>query len=1250
MRPLPTPCTCSPCAVVPQVRAAAEDAARSIMGQLSASGVKLVLPALLKGLEDSAWRTKQGSIQLLGAMAHCAPKQLGSCLPTIVPRLGGVLGDPHPKVAAAAKLALQEVGSVIRSPEMTALVPALLSAIAEPNASTRPCLDTLLATTFVNTIDAPSLALVVPVVHRGLRDRSGDTKKRAARIVGNMCSLTNDPKDMTPYVPLLMPELQKALLDPLPEVRATAARAMGSLLKGMGAAALGDLLPWLLSTLRSDGSSVERSGAAQGLAEVLSVLGEEHLAQLLPELFASATSKNPFVREGHLTLFKYLPLTMEQPFQQHLGEVLPLILDGLSDEVEGVRDAALAAGRCFVEAYARSCLPLLLPAVEAGLGGDNWRIRQSSLELCGELLFKVAGTSGKVKLDGGSDDEGVACAEFSAAIQEALGRERNADVLSKLYMARSDVQYVVRNTALHIWKTIVVNTPKTLQEILPALMAEVISALADPGEDRRLAAARCLGELVRKMGERVLHRMLPILRDTMSSPNSATRQGVCAGLKELLENVTRHQLTEYLSDILPPIQGALCDDDAAVREAAGAAFGVLFKGGAHGAVESVVPSLLNGLDSPGHASQSLEGLRVILSVRPQVFNGIVPKLLKQPVSSAGLRAIGTLAGTAASVLLHHIPAIMAACLTLSSSHTPTSTSAACCTSSDGHSNAAAPVAASPPDSRAEAAAEAALAVALAADEDSIHCLLAELLKALEDVTGRALGAARLLAAYAKVTRQDLQPHVDELITALVLLLAEDADSLALAAWQACDALAATIPKDQQAGHTTALKEALAGAREKERRKRRSGVLHLHGLLLPPKALGPFVPIYLQGVLQGSSPEVREAAAEGLGELVVLTSEEGLKPFVVAITGPLIRIIGDRFPPETKAAILATLGLLIRRAGPGLKPFVPQLQTTFLKCLNDPAPAVRATAADNLGDLTRLSARLDQLVCDLASNAATTADREIAAAYLKALRGALRASGERLTPATLGSVQAQLLQLYGTLSGKPAATNGGVDAQSAALVQAMAQYCAAAGPGGLTAVLSAGPLGPAGISGSKEARELGSMLLAAVAGAAAEGLEEAGQLRSAVEAAVKATRDTELASVKVAGGRAVVRLYHAHRNTGPALVSALTTLLGPDQAAEVQRQAMLSLHKLTVADEAALQPHLGALVPSICSILQREPNSQVKAAAEQLLKHALQLSNGLEVGQAAAALAGGTTKLFLTDAYLRRLQKLPDDDWVEAEEY
>ena len=141
----------------PDVRDAANGASRVIMGQLSAQGVKLVLPALLKGVEDRTWRTKQGSIQLLGAMAHCAPKQLSVALPTIVPRLGEVLADPHPKVSAAAKQALNEVGSVILNPEVAQLVPTLLAALGDPSRHNKVALDTLLSTVFVNTIDAASL-------------------------------------------------------------------------------------------------------------------------------------------------------------------------------------------------------------------------------------------------------------------------------------------------------------------------------------------------------------------------------------------------------------------------------------------------------------------------------------------------------------------------------------------------------------------------------------------------------------------------------------------------------------------------------------------------------------------------------------------------------------------------------------------------------------------------------------------------------------------------------------------------------------------------------------------------------------------------------------------------------------------------------------------------------------------------------------------------------------------------------------
>ena len=42
------------------------------------------------------------------------------------------------------------------------------------------------------------------------------------------------------------------------------ARALGAMVKGMGEESFSDLLPWLLETLTSEQSSVDRSGAAQG--------------------------------------------------------------------------------------------------------------------------------------------------------------------------------------------------------------------------------------------------------------------------------------------------------------------------------------------------------------------------------------------------------------------------------------------------------------------------------------------------------------------------------------------------------------------------------------------------------------------------------------------------------------------------------------------------------------------------------------------------------------------------------------------------------------------------------------------------------------------------------------------------------------------------------------------------------------------------------------------------------------------------
>ncbi|GMF12547.1 unnamed protein product [Phytophthora lilii] len=987
----------------PQVREAASHTAKGIMANLSAHGVKLVLPSLLGALEESAWRTKQSGIQILGSMAYCAPRQLGSCLPQVVPKLMAALTDSHPKVREAGKSALRDVGSVVRNPEIATISKVLLDALEDPNRHTAEALQQLQSTSFQHSIDAPSLALVMPIITRGLKDRAGDAKKKAALIVGSMCTMINDAKDLVPYMETVLPSLKTQLMDPIPEVRAVAAKALGKLVKGLGERHFADMLTWLLEAMKDDEvGPVERSGAAQGLCEVVVALGIERVERVMrDDILPLARHPKYSVREGVLWVMAFLPPALGKQFSMFLREALPIVVAGLSDEAESVRDVAMHSGHVVVNAHALSHTRDLLPSLEAGLFDDSWRIRQSSVMLLGDLMYRISGTRAVAvgnEDNEDDDDETSGSAAGDRAIIKLLGIQRRNAILASLYMIRSDTSAVVRQSALQVWKSVVANTPKTLRQILEALMNAIVSALSGDNMEKQTMAGRTLGEIVRKLGEHVLPEVVPILRAGLSpSLPTGRRQGACIGLAEVIDCCTKKQIEDYVDTLVDAVLDGVCDELAEVRASAAQAFDVLHKGIGYRAIDETVPMVLERI----HSSPSVEeqerallGLQEILRVKSrEVLPYLIPRLLVTPVTASAARAVSRVAQATGAVIHFQVERIFATFFAqyVELLGDPSSDS-----------------------SKTELAEEIKHAlrdVVLAVEAPGVHWLAIELCKYCEseNVLDRAL-AFELVGEFCSHAAVPYDDQAPLFLKQIVLHLNDQNDAVVRAASAALKGMNVTTKPEQFAQHLDFIRQSI-NSMVSDARHRKGGVgdgeYLLPGLCIP-KGLEPFLPSY-QWALMNGSPELRQSAAAGLGELVELSSAPALRPYLIKLTGPLIRIAGDRFPGHVKAAILQTLEIILKKGGVALKPFLPQLQTTFVKALNDTAVEVRARGASALSLLVTLSPRVEPLLAELTERLRTTTGG-VREANLEAVASVVERVGDKLSAAGRSTLESALEEM------------------------------------------------------------------------------------------------------------------------------------------------------------------------------------------------------------------------------------------------
>jgi elongation factor 3 len=191
------------------VKALANETSQAICENMSPFSIKSVMPAIFAQLPvEKNWQVRCAALNCIPIFNKTAPKQLGDALPEVVPEITACMWDTKKQVKTAATNAMKAACDVIGNKDIDHMTDKILVAITKPK-EVPEIMHQMAGVTFVQSVESPALAMVVPLLLRGLREKATATKRQSAVIINNMSKLVDNPLDSAPFLPLLLPELEK---------------------------------------------------------------------------------------------------------------------------------------------------------------------------------------------------------------------------------------------------------------------------------------------------------------------------------------------------------------------------------------------------------------------------------------------------------------------------------------------------------------------------------------------------------------------------------------------------------------------------------------------------------------------------------------------------------------------------------------------------------------------------------------------------------------------------------------------------------------------------------------------------------------------------------------------------------------------------------------------------------------------------------------------------------------------------------
>jgi elongation factor 3 len=159
-----------------------------------------LLPFLKDALQSkSKPEIKSVACGVLTDFARKYPGSLSLEIEWCVGLLSTLMNDVKKEVKEKATAAMTAVSQCSGNKDLEKFTDTIVKALKDAK-NVSDCVEELAGCIFVQNVESPALSVMLPVLVRGLNERSDSTKRRCCVIVDNMCKLIDDPREGSPLM------------------------------------------------------------------------------------------------------------------------------------------------------------------------------------------------------------------------------------------------------------------------------------------------------------------------------------------------------------------------------------------------------------------------------------------------------------------------------------------------------------------------------------------------------------------------------------------------------------------------------------------------------------------------------------------------------------------------------------------------------------------------------------------------------------------------------------------------------------------------------------------------------------------------------------------------------------------------------------------------------------------------------------------------------------------------------------------